>query len=427
MRADLSAENSIIGAVLIDERALSEVIGVIDLSDFGSTIARKAFEAILSLRENGELIDPVTVLQRMGDTAAHREYVLGCMDITPTAANIGEYCKVLKAQAKNRKLDIIADAIREDTFIGRSWHDIASDVRKEIDELGTADAKATTSKDAAAEWLKLYNVIKEDPGKAYCRTCYKQLDKMLGGGFFNGEVYILAGRPGMGKTTQGIGIAEKVAGDNRPVLFISLEMSETQIMAKRIAIKAGVGYTGLLSGKLDKEDETAAILAAANLSERPFYIADRASTVKDIERYAKGIEDISLIVVDYLGLIRTELVNEKRYEEMTRISADLKAFAKRINKPILVLAQLNRENTQRSDKRPTMADLRDSGAIEQDAAGVILLHRESYYKPGEEIPEAEEIELIIAKNRHAAPGTLKMMWHGRTGQITEFASNDMPF
>lgn len=427
MRADLTAENSIIGSVLIDERCLPVVAASVAPDDFTNRLARRVFSAAVALWEAGESVDPVTVLHRLGDDGEASQYILGCMEVTPTAANVEEYCRILRAQTKRRKLEEVADGIRDESFVGKPWDEIAGAAVRALAELGTESAKATTSREAAANFAKHYMLVKRDPDAAYCRTGYNGLDRFLGGGMFNGDVYILAGRPGMGKTTQGIGIAERVAADGRKVLFISLEMSETQIMAKRIAIQAGINYTALLGGKLGGEEEALAFTTASRIGERPFYIVDTASTVRDIERYAKGIDGLSLIVIDYLGLVRTENQLDKRYEEMTRISADLKALAKRIGKPILVLAQLNRENTQRSDKRPTIADLRDSGAIEQDAAGVIMLHRESYYNPGEEQPEAEEIELIVAKNRHAAPGILHMMWHGSTGQITEIDKASMPF
>ena len=240
---------------------------------------------------------------------------------------------------------------------------------------------------------------------------------------FNDEVYILAGRPGMGKTTQGIGIAERVAKSGKAVLFCSIEMSETQITSKRLAIAGGLDYTRLMNGQTSDEDMKELAALTVELSNHPFFTVDDVNTVSQIEERTRGVENLGLVVIDYLGLIQTGERVMPRYEEVTRISADIKALAKKLHRPILLLAQLNRENTTRSNKRPTMADLRDSGAIEQDAGAVILLHRDSYYEPEEEPPETEEIELIIAKNRHAAPGTVKMMWHGASGQITEVERN----
>lgn len=427
MRADYTAENSIIGALFLDDGCLETVARIVEPGDFENSTARSAYSAMLWLREQGRQIDPVTVLDCMGGTSDQLAYVSSVMEVAATAAGIEEHCRVLKAQSKRRKLEAIADGIREGAFLGQQWDKLAADAAQEIAALGSEGTRATSGKTAATNWAKHYLQTKSDPEAACCRTGYKRLDAILGGGMFNGEVYILAGRPGMGKTTQGIGIAERVAADGRKVLFVSLEMSTNQITAKRVAMVAGLSYTQVLGGRLAPGEEAEAFSVVATIGDRPFYVADTAATVRDVERYANGIDGLSLIVIDYLGLIRSDMVNEKRYEEMTRISADLKALAKKLNRPILVLAQLNRENTQRSDKRPTMSDLRDSGAIEQDAAGVILLHRESYYKPGEEAPEAEEIELIIAKNRHAAPGTLRMMWHGTTGQITEIDTAHMPF
>lgn len=427
MRAEIGVENAVIGAVLLEAECLSEVLGIVSLDDFGEPMARRCFAAMLRLHESGRLLDPMAVAAEIGDNAEARVYLADVMTMTATATNVAEHARLVHEAAQKRKLAEIAEELGAGIYIGDNWASLADDA---IEKIGKLSRRGRALPDAKADmlaWTRYYSQVKADPESAYCRTGYRSLDAALGGGMFNGDLYILAGRPGMGKTTQGIGIAERVAESGKPVLFASLEMPRVQILTKRIAQLAGISYSQALGGRLSDADERAALRATSDMSERPFYSVDDAYTVQDIEECARSVPELSLIVVDYLGLIQTGERPAPRYEEITRISGALKAMAKRLNKPILVLAQLNRENTTRNDKRPTMSDLRDSGAIEQDAGAVILLHRESYYKTDEEPPEVEEIELIIAKNRHASPGTVRMMWRGRTGEITERPNISMPF
>ena len=206
------------------------------------------------------------------------------------------------------------------------------------------------------------------------------------------------------------------------MLFVSLEMTAVQIMAKRIALEGGLQYTQLMSGKLGETDEEVMQEAMGRLTDRPFFLTTKSGmTVGEISKTARQIRDLSLIIVDYMGLIPAseESRSKPRYEQMTEISAGVKALAKSLNVPILALAQLNRENMTRKDKRPTMSDLRDSGAVEQDAGAIILLHRPEYYETREQgdAAETEDIELNVAKNRHAAPGLVHMTWDGGKGSI----------
>lgn len=427
MRAEFSAESAVIGSVIIDESCLGAISEIITPDDFGDNIARACYIAALRLRDQRRPIDPMTVLGEADGITGLEEYILGVMELTPTAANAVEYARLVHETAKRRKLADVAEELQQGIYTGGDWSTLAVTASEQLTKLGRRARTVADAKADAMFWVEHYNRVKADPESAYCRTGYVSLDNALGGGMFNGDLYILAGRPGMGKTTQGINIAERVAAAGRPVLFASLEMPRIQIITKRIAQIAGISYTEALGGRLNEADEMAAFRATSDISERPFYSIDDAYTVDDIEAYARGVQGLALIVVDYLGLIQTGERPAPRYEEITRISAALKAMAKRLNKPVLVLAQLNRENTTRNDKRPTMSDLRDSGAIEQDAGAVILLHRDSYYKHDEEPPEVEEIELIIAKNRHASPGTVRMIWRGKTGEICERANVVMPF
>ena len=426
-RIDASVEIGIIGSMLLDDKCIESVLRTVTAEDFTSASAKRIFEMIAEMAKDKKAVDILTVIDALDNDAGLKQYAVEALNVTPTAANVETYCQLLKAQSQRDKLAKMAQDIDGALFAGDDYEAVLTQAKTRLDNIERVSLAPLKSSDALMQWFSYYERVKNDPDSAYCATGYGDLDRALGGGLFNDEVYILAARPGMGKTTQAIDIAEKVTQRGRPVLFASLEMSAIQITSKRLANVSGMNYTRLLRGRLSGDDMSQVYQAADAVSNRPFFVVDSVYTVGDIERYALAINNLALIVVDYLGLIQTGERPVSRYEEITHISAELKALAKRLHKPILVLAQLNRENTTRSDKRPTMADLRDSGAIEQDAGAVILLHRESYYKPEEEAPQVETIELIIAKNRHAAPCTVKMLWNGESGRINEISDKDMPF
>lgn len=416
MRAELNAENSIIGAVLIDERCIDRVVGSVRAEDFGSDTARRVFEVILALRAAGRPIDPVAVLEVLGPD--YGDYLLQLMDVTPTAKNVEEYCRIVREEARRRELYGLAEDVRAGV-VGRDEPSAIADmVRRRLEGISEDAGDLLDGTNEAVKWLERYGQIKRDPESAYTKTGYDSLDEVLGGGLFNADINILAGRPGMGKTTQGLAIAERVAASGRRVLFVSIEMSRQQIWAKRLANACGVSYSRIMAADLNGEEESRMASALADLAVRPFITVEDAKTVESIERYARRVPELRLLVIDYVGLIQSEREFVNRNDEVAKISQDLKALAKRLNIPILGLSQINRENTKRSDKRPTMADLRDSGAIEQDASVVMLLHREGYYKT-EDRPQSEELEIIVDKNRHGRTGTVKLWWEGATGRISE--------
>ena len=426
-------ETSVIGSLLISPEVLEIVEAILTPADFEDDVCRDAYLAALSLRDDKKQIDALLLgnelKKRTGENMTG--WLVEAMQITPTAANVESYCQLVKEDANKRRLSRIAEAINENTGSGSraGWRETASEALEQIGEIeGSAGSDIVSSLDMANGWMEYYEKVVKNPDFAFCRTGYATLDRMFGGGMFRQGVYIVGARPGMGKTTLGINIAENIAKRDSNVLFVSMEMSRTQIMAKRISIVGGISYTKLMNGSLANAALKEAIETASKLSERPFSLVDRSRmTVVDIGRAARQVKNVSAIVVDYLGLVRPEEVksNKPRYEEMTDISADLKALAKLLGIPIIVLCQLNRENASTSDKRPQLQHLRDSGAIEQDADCVVLLHRPEYYnaerlKDEYAPPALEDIELIVAKNRHGETGLVKLSWRGATGEIKEF-------
>ena len=422
----LQCEIAVIGCLLIEQKLLADIerAGIV-ADDFGDTTCQAIYRAALKLRDEGQRIDPVTVgaeAVRFGAAQDLTAWMHDTMETVPTLNNLAVYCGLVKRESKRRRLQALFD----DAVMGVSYGDYTGAVETVMQGIGEICGGEVSGDIADGDALSVrfedyYKRVKAHPGEAFCETGFDELDAQLGGGMFRSEVYIIGARPGMGKTTLGINIAEQVASNGRAVLFVSLEMTADQIMAKRIAL-CGLEYTRIMTGRLNADEEEQMEQTIAKIRERPFYLTTRSGLcVAEIQRLARQVRDLQLVIVDYLGLIAPNEGSQSKpkYEQMSEISAGIKALAKGLNVPVLALAQLNRENMQRKDKRPTMSDLRDSGAIEQDAGAIILLHRPEYYEthePGVEVV-TEDIELNVAKNRHHTPGMVRMAWSGGFGRI----------
>lgn len=433
-------EIAVIGSLLISPETMDIISGILVADDFYDNRCGLAYKVALELRDAGEAVDPVLIAAGMkkAEGQDHTRWLMNCMSLVPTAANVEAYCRLCKESANARRLENVAQTITEGLLGGNAWQAAAAGAIDSINDLQD-DAKGliVMGDEMAETWQENYDKVCANPDYAYCRTGYPSLDRKLGAGMFRQGLYIVGARPGMGKTTLGINIAENIAARNKTVLFISLEMSRTQIMSKRVARQGGINYTLLMAGGLSENGKKAAAAAVERLKPRPFLLTDKSGlTTADIDRLARRTKGLDAVVIDYFGLIKSpdEDIPKPRYEQTTNISAALKAMAKRLGVPILVLCQLNRENMGRGDKTPTLSDLRDTGAIEQDADAVILLHRPEYYsdeaKKKDYIPpEREDIKLIVAKNRHGETGTVTMNWRGKTGEIDEIDVSDreLPF
>lgn len=423
--AKLNSESAVIGSVCIDAACFPIAERLLVVSDFGQPTAERAFEAILSLHNSGKPIDPVAVAEALGDGGV--EYIASCMNSVQTAANIEIYCEGVLNGSKRRKMADLSDRLGESSYDPTADPDeVFESLREEINSVRPASANVITAAQSVSDWKAYYQRVKNNPEYAFCKTGFNNLDRQLGGGMFRQGMYVIGARPGMGKTTLALNIAENIASANKPVLFVSLEMSRVQIISKRISMASLLSYTDIMIGRLRECEGNIVNTVLDRIIARPFMMTDKPSmTSAEIIRAARQVDGISAVVVDYLGLIRPseEAQKKPRYEQMTEISADLKSMAKALDVPVLVLAQLNRESANRAGSRPLLTDLRDSGAIEQDADAVVLLHRKDYYEAAKEdyvAPEVEEIELIVAKNRHANTGVVKLAWHGKTGKIGEF-------
>lgn len=422
-------EIAVIGSLLIAPETLPIIeSNGITPGDFQDPVCREVYAAALDCRDNGESYDLVVlgeaVKAKTGEDIS--SWIAEAMQTTPTANNVALYCGLVKRESKRRHLQELLEDASYKISVG-DWTDEVDRIVTELNDIRSGNTTDYVTGERLAEgFLQYYKKTKENPQNAFCKTGFDELDWQFGGGMFRSEVYVIGARPGMGKTTLGINVAENVARKGSAVLFVSLEMTANQIMAKRIALEGGMEYTRIMSGTLEPEEEEKMAGIIEQLTVRPFYLTTRSGlTVGEIGKISRQITGLSLIIIDYMGLIPAseESRAKPRYEQMTEISAGIKALAKSLDVPIVALSQLNRENMTRKDKRPTLADLRDSGAIEQDAGAVILLHRPEYYESREQgdAAETEDIELNVAKNRHASPGLVHMSWHGGRGAITSKA------
>ncbi|MDU3680963.1 MAG: DnaB-like helicase C-terminal domain-containing protein [Flavonifractor plautii] len=420
MTADvLAAESCVCGSILLDARCLPEVMEYISADDFALEANRAIFRAAVELSRLNETVDPVTIRSKAGE-AASQEYMLDLMQMTQTAANAGVYAQETRKASMRRRLKIIGESISTRSGQSDEPRSVIADAQREFEEiesLDTAQELASSTEVLGAFYEHRGKV--DQGGGGFVPLGFRSLDRLLGGGLLNSGFYILAARPGMGKTTFGLQVADAVAEQTGPVLFVSLEMDAEQIGAKRLGRIAGISSDSLLMGRPNEEEWARAAKLGRQLSDTPVFLNKRPqATVDDIAHMARKVRGLRLVVIDYFGLIRPTGKYRSRYESATETSGQLKALARALKVPILCLAQINRENTQRQDKRPQLSDLRDTGALEQDADGVIFLHCPYYYQNGESSPwEPEPMEIILAKNRHASTGKCDAVFYKAVGRI----------
>ena len=418
------ASQSVAGSLLINAACLPAVRQQVRAEDFELAQDRGIFEAACRLADAGQAADVVAILQdaRQHGTDLSEEYALELMTITPTAANAMQYASTVHSEAVRRRLsDIGLQLAKASGDMSRSPADVISEAVAALESADTAPQTGMwCSSDTLSAFLD-YRAQLEAGQEVKVSTGYSGLDRVLGGGMLNQGLYILAARPGCGKTTLGLKIAESAAKTGA-CLFFSLEMSAEQIVARRIAAESGLPIGRLIVGKNLSDNENGKFTNAVSVLSTHDFRLNRApsASVADIAQAAHLTKNLRLVVVDYLGLVRSDERGLSVYERVTKNSAALKALARSLNVPILCLCQLNRAAEQRTDRQPSMADLRDSGAIEQDADGIILLHRPGMYESEQRNPwDAQILNAIVAKNRHGSTGSVKFDFWGAPGIIRE--------
>lgn len=417
---DVDAERSVLGAMLLDEAAVSEVMALIKAADFYRPGHARIFEGMTSLYERSEPIDEITVaaeLRARGSIEAigGASYLATLTESVPTSANAGYYAKIVLNRALTRRL------ISAASTIAGSGYDRSAEIDVLLDEAQAKIFEITSARDqrdfvamrdivkpAFIQIEKLYSNKEPITGVA---TGFSDLDRITAG-LQPSDLIIVAGRPSMGKTAFALNVAQNAATkSNTPCAVFSLEMSKEQLVMRMMCSEARLDSQRARGGAFTPTDWPRLAQAAGTLSAAPIYIDDTGSiAILEMRAKARRLQaekGLGLIVVDYLQLMRGRgSGNEGREREISEISRGLKALAKELRVPVVALSQLNRSLEQRQDKRPMLSDLRESGAIEQDADVIMFVYRDDYYNPASE--DKNIAEIIIGKQRNGPTDTVKL-------------------
>ncbi|MDD5475442.1 MAG: replicative DNA helicase [Syntrophales bacterium] len=418
---NLDAEQSVLGGILLDNHAVNAVIEILNGDDFYSEAHRKIYKAIIELAERNEPSDLITLSNILRDRkdldrVGGEVYLANLVDRVPSAANIVYYAKIVKEKSVLRGLIGAATEI-----LTRSYNP-GADVDSVLDEAEHAVFEVSEHK-IKPSFHPIKGIIKESfktieklfEKKALITgvsTGYGKLDELTSG-LQKSDLIIIAARPSMGKTAFALNIAQYAAIEqNIPVAVFSLEMSKEQLAFRMLASESRVDAQRLRKGFLGEMDWPKLTTAAGRLSEAPLYIDDTPSIsaleMKAKSRRLKAEAGLGLIILDYLQLMRGRDHNMPREQEISDISRSLKSLAKELNVPVIALSQLNRQVESRTDRRPHLADLRESGAIEQDADVIMFIYRDEVYNKSEDNPERGFAEIDVGKQRNGPVGKVKL-------------------
>ena len=418
---NLEAEQSILGGILLENSSINSAVEILSKGDFYSEAHRKIFGIIIELFEKNEPVDLITLSnalkdKSMLDSVGGTSYLASLVDNVPSAANVVNYAKIVKEKA------ILRGLIGSATEIINSCYETGSDVDEVLDKAEHRIFEISENK-VRPSFYRIRDIVK-DSFRAiedlYARkelitgvpTGFERIDDLTSG-LQKSDLIIIAGRPSMGKTSLALNIAQFAALEGQtPVAIFSLEMSKEQLAFRLLASEAKVDSQRLRKGYLGETDWPKLTTAAGRLSEAPLYIDDTpAITVLEMKAKSRRLAadaGLGLIIVDYIQLMRAGGSRDNREQEISEISRSLKALAKELKVPVVALSQLNRKVEDRPNRRPQMADLRESGAIEQDADVIAFIYRDEVYNKSEDNTEKGLAEIIIAKQRNGPTGIVKL-------------------
>ncbi|MGW9128100.1 replicative DNA helicase [Paenibacillus chitinolyticus] len=411
------AEQSVLGAVFLSKEALTTAIEIHEPSDFYRSSHQRIFKAMVDLYEKGDPVDLVTVTAELQDNMLLDEvggvpYLSELASAVPTAANIVYYAKIVKEQALRRKLIVLGHKLATQGGQAENTADLMAEVMQQLSDLEQSKVDRSgfkSSKVVLEETYERLETVSQNKGSLTgVPSGYEDLDKMTAG-FQKSDLIILAARPSVGKTAFALNVAQNVAVKAKETVAIfSLEMPATQLMTRMLCAEGHIDASRIRSGLLEEDDWQKITYGMGALAKAPIYIDDSSGiTVADIRSKCKRLQKekgLGLILIDYLQLILGR--GKNREEEVSNISRTLKAIARELNVPIIALSQLSRGVEKRQDKRPGLADLRESGSIEQDADIVAFLYRDDYYDKKSD--RQNIIELIIGKQRNGPTGTVEL-------------------
>jgi replicative DNA helicase len=432
---NLEAERAVLGSILVDNEAIYGVMELIEPSSFYQPSHRLIFSTMLELSERGQPIDIITLSDRLRsagslDQAGGPDYIPSLADEVPTSAGVNNYAKIVKEKAILRRLIETATEIVQDCF------DTPGEVDQLLDE---AERRmfAVSEQRIQSGFLSMREIVKSSfktieslyekketvTGVA---TGYKDIDDLTSG-LQSSDLVIIAGRPSMGKTAFALNVAQNAAlVHGKIVALFSLEMAKEQLVMRMLCSEARVNAHSLRSGFLSQTDWPKLTTAAGRLADANIFIDDSpaisAMEMRAKTRRMKADKGLDLIIVDYLQLMSGRTRSDNREQEISEISRSLKALAKELSVPVVALSQLNRGVESRHDKRPILADLRESGAIEQDADVIIFIYRDEVYN--KDSMEKGVAEIIIGKQRNGPVGTRKLTWLDKYTRFEDLSDRD---
>ena len=433
---DIVAERSLLGVMLISKDKCIDILNKAVEEDFSEDSHRAIFKAMAALNDAGTAVDVTTVTsylldQGLLEKSGGVDYLLRLSESVPTVSHSDHYLKILHNKATLRKI------IRETTRIAEEAYGDVDDIDEFIDDTEKTILKVTQER-SAGEFRDIRGVIRSvtdrlnllqkiDGNISGVKSGFRDLDKITSG-FQKGDLIILAARPAMGKTAFALNIAHNAAfKSEEPVAIFSLEMPAEQLVQRIICSMGGIEGSSIRTGEILKTNANKYYAAAERVSKCNMYIDDSPGIkINDIvakSRKLKSEHGLKLIVIDYLQLITSSSKNrENRQQEVSEISRTLKALARELEVPVISLSQLSRSVEQRPNKRPMMSDLRESGAIEQDADIVSFIYREDYYKdPSEQTENSGLTEIIIAKHRNGATGEVNLAFEKNYSRFSDLA------
>jgi len=428
----IEVEESLIGAMLLSQEAVSVAYETVQPEDFYRPLHGQIFSAIIALANAGEPVDYVTVqakLQERGAVAVELAVLSSLQMNTPSAANAQHYAELVREKAQQRRLIAVAGEIVDDAYVATDdVVGLIDEAERKINQIG--DERRTDSVSPLQRLLLNEADILEQRGETRgqfngLETGYKSVDVILQGLQPN-SLTIVGARPAMGKTAFGLGIAVHVGAKvQRPALYFSLEMSRQELAERILASTAGIDSSKLRTGDLSDGDWNRAHEAFGFLQSARVFIDDNpALTVMDVRARARRIKqqngDLGVVIIDYLQLMSSRGRAENRQVEVSEMSRSLKILARELSCPIIALSQLSRKLEERGDKRPMMSDLRESGALEQDADVVLFLFRPEQYG---EVPndKKSDAEIIVGKNRNGPTRTAHLTWRGEFARFDNVA------
>ena len=435
MPFSLEAEQAVLGSVLIDPEKIGDLTGKLSIDDFYLEEHRQIYTAMVKLFVQSRDIDLVTLIDTLVKEGVYDKercisYMKVIAEIVPTSSNIMDYAAIVRDKSLLRQLIGVCDEVSGAAFAeqndAKAVLDLASNrVDSLADEHRSGDF-VHISEVLVQTYKQLDDLVKNGESLG-TKTGYSGLDDLLVG-LSSGDLVLVGARPGMGKTAFALNVGTNVARQTgKAVCIFSLEMSSIQLVSRILSSEALVDSHDLRSGKLSDTDWKKLADVSAYLSECNILIDDTPGiTVAGMKAKLRRVKNLGLIVVDYLGLMQSDREIDNKVQQVAEISRGLKLMAKELGVPLICCAQLSRGPENRPDKRPMLSDLRDSGAIEQDADMVLFLYRDEYYKEVTDPAKQNVAEVIIAKNRHGSVGTVKLGWYGKYTKFSTLSNQEEP-